>query len=103
MNGRAPNSPLTGSHALPTKNFRPNFASVSCECVTNSTAMRPTMAKMLSAHSSISQRKVESAIFELPRLCRNVLIADAGAGTATGTGPPSGMAEAGASFGVRGS
>jgi hypothetical protein len=60
------------------------------------------MAKMLRAHSSISQRKVESAVLELPLLCRKILIDEAGAGTTTGTGPPNGAAASGA-FGARGS
>jgi hypothetical protein len=46
------------------------------------------MAKMLSAHSRITQRNVASAQPEFPRLCKNVRIADGAAGCGgTATGP----------------
>src|SRR5580700_2482365 len=105
MNGSAPKSLLTGFHADRKKKLSPNLCSVSVECPTSSAAISPTMPKMLSAHSTITQRNVPSAQPELPRPCRNTRTADGSVdegGTATGPGPPAGAAGPGV-FGARGS
>ena len=74
MKGRAPNSPLTGSHACLKKKPMPNFEIDSCERMINSKRISATMAKMASAHTTIRPPKALSRPAELPRDCRNFRI-----------------------------
>src|ERR1700680_3299520 len=109
MNGSAPKSPLTGSHAWLVKNLKPNCARLSFDRSTRMTRMNSTMAKMLQAHKSISAAKLLSAILPLPRVRKNSRMADGALspgssasrlgpeaavaiGTASGTGADAGEA-----------
>src|ERR1700753_4070329 len=79
MNGNAPKSPLTGSHDCLKKKSRPNFEIVRRERAISSQAISATIAKIVKAHISISQRKARSLSAELPRSVRNLRMAE-GAG-----------------------
>ena len=52
--GRAPNSPETGSHALPTKNLRPNSLMARREPWKSSKTISTTMAMTLSPQASMA-------------------------------------------------
>src|SRR6266496_1079795 len=62
INGRAPNSPATGSQALVAKKWNPNFCQASAERCKSSDRVRPTTASTASAATSIRPLKIESGL-----------------------------------------
>src|SRR5579864_3187979 len=62
MKGSAPNPPATGSHSLPTKKWKPNACHAIAERCISSAMISPTIPKITSAASNISQRKPLSAL-----------------------------------------
>src|SRR5438876_10374293 len=62
INGRAPNSPATGSQALVAKKWKPNFCQASAERCKSSDRVRPTTASTASAATSIRPLKIESGL-----------------------------------------
>src|SRR5260370_18534120 len=73
MNGRAPNSPATGSQELPLKKWNPNFCQASAERCRSSARMSPTTASTVSAASRTNPLKPESRLnsdrFQADALC----------------------------------
>ena len=76
MNGSAPKSPLTGSHAWWKKKAMPNLLIDICERNTSSVAISATIPKMVRAQPSISHLKARSLQTELPRPSRNFRTAE---------------------------
>src|SRR6266566_5409965 len=62
INGRAPNSPATGSQALVLKKWNPNFCQARAERCKSSDRVRPTTASTASAATSIRPLKIESGL-----------------------------------------
>src|SRR5579864_1063724 len=62
MKGSAPNPPATGSHSLPTKKWKPNACHAIAERCMSSAMISPTIPRITSAASNISQRKPLSAV-----------------------------------------
>src|SRR6202046_172317 len=87
MNGSAPKSPETGSQVRVEKKCQPNALMESCECETRTETIRITIAKMLSAQTTIRDAKAPSAIRPELFACRNMRTADGVTG-ATDTGEP---------------
>ena len=87
MNGSAPKSPETGSHVRVEKKCQPNALIDSCECETRTETIRITIAKMLSAQTTIRDANAPSAIRPELFACRNMRITDGVAG-ANAVGEP---------------
>ena len=76
MNGNAPKSPLTGSHAVRVKKCQPNCASERRDPVMSVTRMKMTMRKIEQAHNSRTALKLWSASVLGPQLFRKILMGD---------------------------
>ena len=87
MNGSAPKSPETGSHVRVEKKCQPNALTDSYECETRTDTIRSTIAKMLSAQTTIRAAKAPSAIRPELFACKNMRTADGVTG-ATAVGEP---------------
>ena len=96
MNGSAPKSPVTGFHAERRKNPNPNCDRLSLERAIKIVRINSTIAKMLSAHTSITAAKVPSASPPLPRALRYCRIGEGGPSAAAGSGAATKLTIAGA-------
>ena len=70
MNGRAPNSPATGSQTSVCQNCQPKWRIDSCDSRNSTTAMAPTMAISRRAKAPVPLRKRTSSDLALER--RNI-------------------------------
>src|SRR4029453_14783213 len=61
MNGRAPNSPATGSQILPVQNRKPNLSIESCEVRNSSQKMPATSRTQSGAKTPVPSRKPPSS------------------------------------------